>query len=259
MLTPSIFTSVINSYLPEPHASLLNGIIFGIPLKTNPLFNQKLKMVGLLHLVVLSGMNITMLAAIIGSLTKFLPKKISLFTTLICIVLFVLFVGVQAPVLRAAIMGILSLLAIIYGRKSTALYSLFLSFIFFLVFWPESITTISFQLSFGATLGIILFGSSKTKSHPIWQELKPSLAAQLFTTPLIFSYFRQISFIAPVSNLMSAFLIAPIMFFGFLAAVLGKIHFFLGLIPAVISYVLVSYLVFVIDTLSKIPFAFVQF
>lgn len=258
-MNPSIFTSVINSYLPEPHASLLNGIIFGIPLKTNPLFNQKLKMVGLLHLVVLSGMNITMLAAIIGSLTKFLPKKTSLFTTLICIVLFVLFVGVQAPVLRAAIMGILSLLAIIYGRKSTALYSLFLSFIFFLVFWPESMTTISFQLSFGATLGIILFGNTKAKSHPLWQELKPSLAAQLFTTPLIFSHFRQISFIAPVSNLLSVFLIAPIMFFGFLTAVLGKINFFLGVIPAAICYILVSYLVFVIDTLSKIPFAFVQF
>ncbi len=258
-MNPSIFTSVINSYLPEPHASLLNGIIFGIPLKATPIFNQKLKMVGLLHLVVLSGMNITMLAAIIGSFTKSLPKKLSLFISIVCIVLFVLFVGIQAAVLRAAIMGILSLSAIIYGRKSTALYSLFISFIFFLVFWPESITTISFQLSFGATLGIILFGNTKAKSSLFWRELKPSLAAQLFTTPIIFGYFKQISFIAPLSNLLTAFLIAPIMFFGFLAVILGKIHFFLGIIPATICYVLVSYLVFVINFMSKIPFAWVQF
>ncbi len=259
MPNPSIFTPVINSYLPEPHASLLNGIIFGIPLKTNPLFNQKLKMVGLLHLVVLSGMNITMLAAIIGSLTKFLPKKMSLCVTIACIILFVLFVGVQAPVLRAAIMGIIGLLAIIYGRRNTALYSLFLSFVFFLIFWPGSITTISFQLSFGATLGIILFGNPKPKSSPVWQELKPSLAAQLFTTPIIFGYFQQISFIAPVANLLSAFIIAPIMVFGFLTALLGKIHFLLGAIPAAICYVLLSYLVLIIDVLSKIPFAYVKF
>lgn len=258
-MNPSIFTSVINSYLPEPHAALLNGIIFGIPLKTNPLFNQKVKVVGLLHLVVLSGMNITMLAAIIGSLTKFLPKKMSLFLTILSIILFVLFVGVQAPILRAAIMGILSLMAIVYGRKNTALYSLFLSVLFFIIFWPKSITTISFYLSFGATLGIILFGNANSKSSPIWKELKPSLAAQLFTTPIIFGYFRQVSFIAPISNLLTAFIIAPLMFFGLLTAVLGKINYFLGIIPATICYILLNYLVSMIDLLARIPFAFVQF
>lgn len=258
-MNPSFFTPVINSYLPEPHASLLNGIIFGIPLKATPDFNQKVKIVGLLHLVVLSGMNITMLAAIIGSMTKFLNKKVALFVTIICIVLFVLFVGVQAPVLRAAVMGILGLMAVIYGRKSIALYSLFLSVVFFLIFWPQSITTISFQLSFGATLGIILFGSAKTGSRAIWAELKPSLAAQLFTVPIIFGYFRQISFIAPLSNLLTAFIIAPLMFFGFLTAILGKIHFYLGFIPAAICYILLNYLVSVVDLLAKTPFAFVQF
>lgn len=258
-MNPSFFTSVINSYFPEPHASLLNGIIFGIPLKMTPDFNQKVKIVGLLHLVVLSGMNITMLAAIIGSLTKFLHKKISLFISIVCIVLFVLFVGVQAPVLRAAVMGILGLLAIIYGRKSTALYALFLSFVFFLIFWRESITTISFQLSFGATLGIILFGSARAGASTIWQELKPSLAAQLFTVPIIFASFHQISFIAPLSNLLTAFIIAPLMFFGFLTAILGKIHFVLGAVPAVICYILLHYLVTVVDVMAKIPYAFVQF
>lgn len=258
-MNPSFFTPVINGYFPEPHASLLNGIIFGIPLKTTPFFNEKVKIVGLLHLVVLSGMNITMLAAIIGSLTKFLHKKVSLFISIASIVLFVLFVGIQAPVLRAAIMGIIGLLAIIYGRKSTALYTLFLSLVFFLIFWRESVTTISFQLSFGATLGIILFGNTKAESSAIWQELKPSIAAQLFTVPIVFGYFRQISFIAPLSNLLTAFVIAPLMFFGFLTAILGKIHFVLGAVPAVICYILLHYLVSVIDLLAKVPYAFVQF
>jgi hypothetical protein len=48
----SIFTSVINSYLPEPHASLLNGILFGVSLKASKTFFEQLKIVGLLHIVV---------------------------------------------------------------------------------------------------------------------------------------------------------------------------------------------------------------
>ncbi len=259
MPNPSIFTPIVNSYLPEPHASLLNGIIFGIPLKTNPLFNQKLRIVGLMHLVVLSGMNITMVAAIVASFTKFLPKRISLYICITSIILFVLFVGIQAPVLRAAIMGIISLLAIIYGRKNSALYSLFLSFLFFLIFWRQAIATVSFQLSFGATLGIILFGNAKAQSPAVWRELKPSLAAQLFTTPIIFAYFRQISFIAPISNLLTAFIIAPIMLFGFLTAILGKINWFLGVPAAAVSYVLVGYLVWIIDILSRIPYVYLKF
>ena len=53
--TPEIFTSIINSYLPEPQAGLLNGIIFGIPLKTSPVFYNQLRIVGLLHIFVLSA------------------------------------------------------------------------------------------------------------------------------------------------------------------------------------------------------------
>ena len=155
---PQIFTSVINSYLPEPNASLLNGILFGVPLKTNKFFYQELKQVGLLHIVVLSGINITLLAAIIGSITRFLPKRLSIFITITVIVCFVLFVGFQAPIVRAMIMGILTLVAVIYGRKAFALYSLILSFILTLILWPQWISTISFQLSYGATLGLIIFG-----------------------------------------------------------------------------------------------------
>ena len=74
MLTPQVFTSVINSYLPEPHASLLNGILFGISVKGSQAFYNDLKATGLLHIVVLSGMNISILAAIITGLTASFGK-----------------------------------------------------------------------------------------------------------------------------------------------------------------------------------------
>ncbi len=258
MPDPSVFTSVINSYLPEPHASLLNGILFGVNLKAGKIFYEQLKIVGLLHLVVLSGMNITILASIIGSLTQFLSKQVSVLITILAIILFILFVGFQAPIIRAGFMGILTFVAILYGRKNIALYGLFLSLIFIAVFWPRWLTTISLQLSYGATLGIILFGQTTSKNE-MWRELKTSLAAQIFTVPIIFIYFKQISLIAPISNLLVAGLVPALMIFGFLTALLGKIHYLLGVIPSYICYGLLTYIVWVTETLSKLPFVYFRF
>lgn len=258
MVSPKLFTSVIESYLPEPQAALLNGILFGIPLKTTAVFYQKLKVVGLLHIVVLSGMNIAILISIVSSVTLYFGKKISVVLSMLTVILFVIFVGPQAPIIRSAFMGILTLVAILYGRRSFALYSLFLSTLFIALFWPKWIGSVSFQLSFGATLGIILFGQTSSKNE-LWRELKTSLAAQVFTAPIIFLYFKQVSLIAPLSNILIAGLIPPLMIFGFLTAILGKINFYLGLLPAYICYGILTYIVLIVELLSKIPFVFFSF
>jgi competence protein ComEC len=274
MPTPEIFTSVINLYLPEPHASLLNGIIFGINLRTSKIFYDQLKIVGLLHLVVLSGINITLLAVIVGNLTRFLSKVFSLLTTILIIILFIWFVGPQAPIVRAGFMGILTYVGVLLKRKTYPLFIIFLSLLFILIFWPKWLTTLSLQLSYGATLGLLFFGHvSFPKKHLktdwqifiekikffFWKELKPSLAAQIFTAPLIFFYFHQISFISPISNLLVAPLVAPLMIFGLVTAFLGKINFYLGLPFSYVCYILLSWIVFIIQTLSKIPYVFISF
>ncbi len=258
MITPDIFANVINNYLPEPQSSLLNGIIFGVNLKTSKSFYDELRVVGLLHMVVLSGINITFLSSIISSTTSFFGKSVSLLLTILSIILFILFVGPQAPIIRAGVMGVLTSVSILFGRKNSVLYSLFLSLFFILIFFPKWITSISLQLSYGATLGIILFGQTNSRST-LWKELKISLAAQIFTTPLIFIHFRQISLISPIANLLVATTIPPLMIFGFLAAILGKINYFLGLVPAYLCYGLLTYVVMVVDWLSKLPFVFIQF
>jgi competence protein ComEC len=268
MAYTSFFTEVINSYLPEPHASLLNGIIFGVNLKTNKEFIMELKRVGLTHIVVLSGMNITILVSIISVLTSKLSKKLATLISIISVIIFILFVGIQAPIVRAAFMSILTLVAIIYGRKTFALYTLALSGIFSLLLKPQWLTSISFHLSYAATLGLILFAHQDTNVHKgetrgsllnyCKSELKTSMAAQAFTVPLIFLYFKQISFIAPLSNLLVSWLITPLMIFGFITAILGKIAPILGMIPSYICYVLLSYLIIVIHFLSGLPFIFFQ-
>jgi len=257
-VSPSFFTSVINHYLPEPQSSLLNGIIFGVNLHTTKLLYQQLKIVGLLHIVVLSGMNITILATIVGSLTSFFSKRISILITILTIFLFILFVGPQAPIVRAGFMGILTFVSFLTGRKNYVLYSLFLSLVFISLVFPKWLTSVSLFLSYGATIGIILFGP-KSKDTEIIKEFKTTIAAQIFTAPIIFIYFKQISLIAPISNILVAPIISPLMIFGLLTAILGKINYFLGLIPAYICYGLLTYIVWVVETLSKLPFVFIQF
>ena len=258
MVNPSFFTSIINNYLPEPQASLLNGILFGINLKPTKIFYEQLKIVGLLHIIVLSGMNITILAAIISSLTSFFSKRVSIMITILMIILFILFVGPKAPIIRAGLMGSLTLVAILTGRKNFVLYSLFLSLIFIAIVFPRWLTSISLFLSYGATFGIVFFGQTPSKNWLI-KELKITLSAQIFTVPIIFIYFKQISLIAPLSNVLEAPIIPPLMIFGFLTAILGKINYLLGLIPSYICYGLLTYMVWVVEILSKLSFMFIKF
>lgn len=264
----SIFTDVFRSYLPEPHASLLSGILFGEKLKTSAEFYRAVKQTGLLHIVVLSGINITLLGAMISIFTKNLGRKLSSVITICSIVIFVIFVGPDPPVTRAAIMGSLTLLAIVYERKTLALYMLFLSALIIAVVKWEWIGTVSFQLSFGATLGIMLFGNVPAREPAglrgrmlglMEKELRPSVSAQIITIPIIFWYFKEISLIAPLSNLAVAFIIPPLMIFGMITAILGKLHPILGVLPAYICYGLLHYVVLVIYAMSRIPHIFLDF
>lgn len=264
----TFFTSLYRVYLPEPHASLLSGIIFGEKLNSSKAFYNAVKITGLLHIVVLSGINITLLGALVGIFTRGLGKRASAIITIFSIVIFVLFVGADPPITRAAIMGVLTLISIVYERKTLALYTLFLSGVIIAFIKTEWLTTVSFQLSFGATLGIMLFGNSSLRERKgilgtllnyLEQELRPTLAAQVITTPIIFWYFKEISLIAPLANIVVSFVMPPLMVFGILTAVLGKIHVSLGLIPAYISYGLLQYVIVSIDMMARLPYIFFRF
>ncbi|QQS44627.1 ComEC/Rec2 family competence protein [Candidatus Roizmanbacteria bacterium] len=263
-------TDLFNSYLPEPHASLMNGILLGRPLFVTDTFYNQLKAVGLIHIVVLSGMNITLLSSIIlRIMVPFIGRKLAMMLTIGIIVGFIFFVGPEAPVVRAGIMGILSLVGLLFGRKALTIYSLFLSALAMILINPSWLTSISFQLSFAATLGIILFGSpvrngDKTQDELVkansvvsylLEELRISLSAQVFTVPIIFYYFRQVSLVAPIANILIAWLIAPIMILGLIIIPIGLISWQFGFVASWSVYPLLSIIVFVTEGLSKIPYA----
>ena len=119
------FIEVINQVLPEPQASLLNGILFGIKAHFPKELFEALITTGTIHIIALSGQNISILTAIVSKMTLPFGRKLSCLLTVAGVVGFVIFVGVEATTIRAAIMGSLSLLAIYFGRKNWSLLSLF--------------------------------------------------------------------------------------------------------------------------------------
>ncbi len=266
--SPAAFSNLVNSYLPEPEATLLNGILFGLPVPKGSVLLDQLKTTGLLHLVVLSGMNITIIAQGTRIALARFGKRVSLAGAAGCVAGFTLFVGPEPPIVRASIMGTLSLLAVYLGRRYEAVMGLFVSALIIALVSPVWLSGLSFQLSFGATLGIMLFAGSpglgaNARIPPfitwILKELRMTLSASLFTVPLIFFAFRRVSLIAPVANLLVSWMIAPLMVFGMIACLLGTLNPAFGLPAAYLCYGLLHMMNRIVVLLDSVPFASVDF
>ncbi|MBI5452547.1 ComEC/Rec2 family competence protein [Candidatus Gottesmanbacteria bacterium] len=267
------FTPALNSLLPEPQASLLNGILFGVKTTMPPYLYNALISTGTLHIIALSGMNISILANLTAQITLFLGRKASSIISICLIVLFVLFVGPNPSVVRAAIMGCLSLSAVYFGRQDWGVLSLFLAAGIMLLIDFSLIKNLSFQLSFLATLGIILANRKAECQSASWrrnglinqfkywfkENLKLTLSAQLFTLPIILYNFHRLSLVAPIANLAIEWVIQPIMVLGFTVAIAGWLWQPLGLLLAWFVWVPLTYLITIVEWLAKVPLASIQF
>lgn len=267
--TTNLFSQKTNKLLPEPQASLLNGILWGTKETMPGNFYEALRRTGTLHIIALSGMNITILVALIGKLTLFWGRKKSILLTLLSIFVFISFVGPSASVVRAGIMGSLALIAIYFGRRDWSLLSLVLAAGIMLIFFANWLTDIGFQLSFLATLGIILFASKpeSKKARGIGQEilknvkenLRVTLAAQIFTLPVILFNFKQLSLIAPVTNVLVLWIVQPIMVLGFILSLVSLVFNPLAYPLAWIVWVPLTYFIEIVELTAKLPFAAINF
>lgn len=262
------FTSVFYMYMGDPYAALLSGMVLGVDVPKTLSIYDYFKRTGLLHLVVLSGSNINFLVTTTMRTASLVGKKIAALVSIATITCFIMFVGPEPPVVRAGLMSGCTLLALIFHRQSVALITLVTTAVFVGVIKFEWLATVSFQLSFGASLGIILWspqiGRQEKKGFSaivqyVKDDLRTTLAAQVVTTPLIFFYFKEVSFIAPLSNLMVSFVTGPIMILGIITMLLGKIHYIFGYIPAKLVYLCLVYVCEVTRIMSNLPYVFMRF
>jgi competence protein ComEC len=259
MPTLTTFVEIINRVLPEPHAGLLAGILFGIKTSISSDLYEALVVTGTLHIAALSGMNITILTKLFFSaFVLWLPRWISGILTIAVIVAFVLFVGPSPSIVRAAIMGSITLLAPLTGRIPVAIITWGSAIASMLLFDYSLIGNLSFQLSALASLGMILFGNAKEEKGVlpfIKKELATTLSAQVFTIPLILFTFGRISLISPVTNIIIGWTIPIVTVLGLILCFVGWIWLPLGQLVAWVTWIFLQWLIQAVILTSHIPFA----
>lgn len=219
------FTERIFLVIPKPQSSLMAGILLGarrgLPQKITDNFNAT----GISHIVAISGYNITIIVILINSLAKFLGRRLSFYLGVSVLLGFIILTGGSASVIRAGVMGFLLLFASIIGRQYRILPALFLAAFIMLALNPRILFwDIGFQLSFMATLGIVLLMpllETITSKMPSWfgakELLLTTLSAIAATLPLTLFNFERLSLVAPLVNLLVLPLVPPSMLFGSLS------------------------------------------
>ncbi len=250
-----IFVGSLQHVLPEPEASLASGLVVG----TDTTFPYELKKqfvnTGTIHLVAVSGFNVTVVLKIFSDWLKPLGRKIAFTTGTLGVVSFIILAGGQASVVRAGIMGWLFLLAMLNFRQFNIRNALFIAGVVMILFEPKIIKDdIGFQLSFGAMLGLIYISpivkdfiekNRYLTKLPTWliAALQETLGAQVAVAFLILGYFGRLSIIAPIPNLLIVPMIFIPMFLtigiGFLAILLKTTAVFFTLpLVCLLKYIL---------------------
>lgn len=256
------FENEINRLWHEPVASLMAGLITGSRRGMPESVVEDFNATGLTHIVAISGANIALVIAIAVALVgRYLPRKVQFPVVAGFVIAFTLFVGAGAPVVRAAIMGLIAFFALTAGRQGNAAIALLASAAIMVAWQPLTlIFDVSFQLSFAAVAGLIWIApllEPALRFVPrflaIRESLMMTLAAQLSTVPLILLYFDRVSFIAPLANVAAAPAVPLAMLGGGLASLLGLVNESLGLLAGTIPNFFAEYILWIAREFARIP------
>lgn len=251
---------IFKENLAEPYASFLAGVTLGSKSGIPDDVYEEFKETGTAHIMALSGYNISVIAwAIMGALMFFVvSRRLSFWISVIIIVLFVLMTGASSSVVRAAVMGVLILIARQQGRLYTAGNALVFAGALMVFLNPKILRfDVGFQLSFFATLGLIILSpklEEKLKNVPKFfgakEALIATLSAQAFVFPLIFYYFGAISWVGVLVNVLVLPAVPIAMFLGFAGGFAGLIFSPLAKVFLWPAWLFLSYILGIINVFS---------
>jgi len=257
---------------PDPESSLLAGILLGVDTGLTDKLQQAFKDTGTAHIIAISGFNISIIAGLfVTFFSKFLGSRRGALLAVIGIAFYTILVGADAAVVRAALMGGLALLAKQVGRRQFGLNTLLAVALVMCLWNPLYIWDVGFQLSFFATLGLILYAdpfsqfanriisryfpaSAAEKTAELFSEfVLLTLAAQVATIPIMAYHFQRISLVSFIAN---PFILPPqpaVMILGGLAVLLSLIWFPLGQIAAWVAWPFVVYTIRMVELFDRVP------
>jgi len=260
------FTAGMQSALPEPLASFGMGLLIGQRNNLPPDVSQMLLMVGLTHIIAVSGYNLTILLRSAERVSGKRSKRLATIFGIALIGLFLLFAGNSASIVRAAIVSLLSIVAGYYGRTFKPLVLILLAaaitgFASPFYVWTDT----SWYLSFLAFYGVMVVAPlvsrnwrARWRNSIVVMVALESFCAELMTLPFVLHTFGQMSFIGLVANVLVTALVPLAMLLGLIAGLAGM------LIPAMAGWLawpaqlLLTYMLDIVQLLSRIPHVFVQ-
>ncbi len=222
--------------MPAREAALARGFVLGEDEQVDPATTEDFRRAGLSHLLAVSGQNVALLVLLAMPVLAALglPLRTRLLWVLGLIVVYVPLAGAGPSIQRAGIMGALSVLATLAGRRASRFYALVLAAVVLLVLEPGIAGDVGWQLSFAAVLGILLLAAplragiaarigSRGWRHALAEGAAVTIAATLATAPLIAFHFEAISTMTLVANLLALPAVAPAMWLGMLSGAAGQV------------------------------------
>jgi competence protein ComEC len=257
------FVKGLQAALPEPHAGLAGGITVGDKRALGKAITEEFRTVSLLHIVVLSGYNITIIISWLFARLEWAPRMVRFGTGIFVALFFAVMTGFASASLRAALMALIATSGSLSGRiykPERALAVVGTGMIvwnpYLLVFDP------GFQLSFLATAGLIafspIFSQWYARVPELWGMrgiLVSSSSAQISVLPLILYQSGALSLVSLPANLLALVAVPYAMLWSAIAAIGGVVATPVATLIGLPAYILLSYVLGIAHTLASVPFA----
>lgn len=257
------FLNALGRVIPEPNSAFMGGLTVGAKRSMPKELLDDFRTTGVIHIVVLSGYNITLVADSVMKIFSFLPGFLGMGVGILAIILFTIMTGAGAATVRASIMALLIVLARATGRIYQITWALFLTG-FFMVFHNPKILRFDtgFQLSFLATLSLIYLAPYFEKKFYFLPQkfnlrgiASATVSTQIFVLPLLLYKMGLFSAVSLPVNLLILTFVPVTMFFGFLTSGIGMISSALSIPFGWISYALTQYELWIVKIFASLPFA----
>jgi len=268
-------SQTIAQIMPEPQASLAQGIVLGIRYNIPTSIRADFAGTGTAHLLAISGLHLSIMAGILLSIGIWLFGKrrhIYIWLALGIIWLYALITGMNPPVVRGAIMASLFLSAELLGRQRTAITSLALAAAIMVGIDPPILWDAAFQLSFLAMAGLIFIapplmslgrravttaigeeGVSVSLATIVTDSFSVTLAATIAVWPVIAHYFGIVSFVGPLATLLALLALPGIIVAGGVAGLVGLA--FLPIAQGIgwLAWLFASYMLLIVSVFASLP------
>lgn len=261
------FLEKMNFAITAPESLLMGGLILG----EKSSFSQELRKsfvdTGTIHIVALSGYNVTIVAEWIMKLFQNinfgLPAQAGIGAGILTVILFIIMTGGSSTAVRAGIMATLALIARATGRNYDVARALILAGVGMILLNPFLLVyDVSFQLSFIATVAVI-FLAPRIEKYFMWVPdvfklrdiVSVTTAAYIFVLPFILYKMGNLSLVALPANILILPFIPLTMVLGFITGFLGLIWYGFAVPAGFISYLFLHYELSVISFFSSLPFA----